>query len=99
MARKEFDDEMRGAAFKNDRKTKGDNRPNYTGTVQIEGTEYWVSVWIQEAKSGKREGEKFLSFAFNEKDEDGGSRKSSRSKPSRQEEDPAEDFDDEIPFD
>lgn len=96
MASDEYDNEMRGAAFKNDRKKKGDKKPHYTGTIQIDGEEYWVSVWLQEIKRGKREGETMLSMAFNEKDEEGGSRKR---KPSRQkEDDPGDDFDDEIPF-
>lgn len=97
MARKEYDNEMRGAAFKNKRKKKGDSRPHYTGSIQIDGEEYWVSVWLQEISQGEREGETMLSMAFNEKDEEGGG--SRKRKPSRQkEDDPGDDFDDEIPF-
>jgi hypothetical protein len=38
--------------FKND---KGDNpkRPDYTGTINIDGDEYKLAAWIKEGKKGK----------------------------------------------
>ena len=59
----EFDDELRGALYKND---KGDNpkRPDARGFCKIGGVEYWVSAWTRVASSGKRAGERFQSLAF-----------------------------------
>lgn len=37
--------------FKNDRKTT-DTHPDYTGTILIEGKEYWISGWRKEGKKG-----------------------------------------------
>lgn len=50
--KKEFNNEMRFALFKND---KGDNpkRPDYQGTMQIAGVQYKLSAWIRDGKSGK----------------------------------------------
>jgi len=38
--------------FKND---KGDNqkRPDYTGTINIEGKEYALSMWVKHGKKGE----------------------------------------------
>jgi hypothetical protein len=48
----EYDNTNRGALFDND---KGDNpkRPDMTGSLNIEGTDYRLSVWKREAKSGR----------------------------------------------
>jgi uncharacterized protein (DUF736 family) len=51
-----------GALFKNDK--KGNNKsPDYKGQAEINGVEMWVSAWIKES----RDGDKFLSMAFEEK--------------------------------
>lgn len=38
--------------FKND---KGDNpkRPDYTGTINIDGTDYKLAAWIKDGRKGK----------------------------------------------
>ena len=41
-----------GFLFKNDRKEQ-ERQPDYTGNLNIEGQEYWLSGWIKEGKSGK----------------------------------------------
>jgi len=35
----------RGALFANNRKTDGDNRPDMTGNIEIEGTKYRLAAW------------------------------------------------------
>lgn len=37
--------------FKNDRKTT-DSHPDYTGSILIDGKEYWISGWKKEGKRG-----------------------------------------------
>ena len=56
--------ENSGALFKvEDRKS--DKHPNYNGSVNVAGTEYWISAWINVAKSS---GETYMSLKVNPKD-------------------------------
>lgn len=77
----EFDDTNRGALFRND---KGDNpkRPDYTGEINVEGTDYRLSAWLRESKAGK----KYMSLSVQRKEAQ------------RPVETPQEGFSDEIPF-
>jgi hypothetical protein len=74
-----YDNKNRGALFLNDHKTDGDQRPNYTGKVELEramlidllkksqGTganiTLFVSGWVKEIGKGDRAGQKMLSLA------------------------------------
>ena len=62
----EFDNELRGALFKNKRKTKS-AQPDYVGQATIDGIEYWVSSWARKSKNGQA----YMSLAFTEKEEQG----------------------------
>jgi len=53
-----------GSLFKND-KMKNDKSPTYTGSINIDGVDYWQSAWVNETKDGK----KYFSQKFNRKDE------------------------------
>jgi hypothetical protein len=48
----QYDNTNRGALFKNDRKTK-DTQPGYTGSLNVDGVEYFLDAWVKEGKSGK----------------------------------------------
>jgi len=48
----QYDNEKSGVLFKND-KEGNEKRPDYKGSIQIEGTEYWLSAWIRDGKKGK----------------------------------------------
>lgn len=48
---KEYDNTNRGALFVNNRKEK-DNHPDYTGTIDIRGEEYYISGWKKEGRTG-----------------------------------------------
>ena len=90
-----FDNTNKGTMFKNDRKTQ-DNQPDYKGSINIEGTEYWASGWIKVAgPNAKNPGAKFLSMAFEPKD-GGFSGKKPEPKPAPKYD--LSDMDDDIPF-
>jgi len=61
----QFENNLRGVLFNND-KRKSDASPDMTGHLEIEGTEYWVSAWWQEAKTGVE----YLSFRINPKEDE-----------------------------
>jgi uncharacterized protein (DUF736 family) len=56
---KQFDDELHGVLFVNDRKTT-DNQPDYSGKCQVDGQEYRISGWKRDSQTGK----KFLSLSL-----------------------------------
>ncbi len=52
-----------GVLFKNDKK-ESERHPDYKGNITVNGTDYWLSAWIKEGKSGK-----FMGLALSPKDE------------------------------
>ncbi len=57
-----------GILARNKRKEK-DTHPTHTGSINVEGREYWLSAWVKDGKPGsKLEGEKFFSLALKPKD-------------------------------
>ena len=64
MADKEYDNNMQGVLFKNDKKSTS-KHPDYTGSCEIDETEYWVSAWIKTARGS---GKKFMSMAYTRKE-------------------------------
>jgi len=46
----QYDNNNRGALFKND-KQGNEKRPDYKGDLNVEGVEYRVSAWIKKSKS------------------------------------------------
>jgi hypothetical protein len=84
-----FDNTNHGVMFKNDRKTQ-DNHPDYSGTLNVDGTEFFLNGWIKvSGPTAKNQGAKFLSVSINKKD------KQPEQRPTPT---PGLDFDDDIPF-
>jgi hypothetical protein len=49
-----YDNNLRGALFKNEQKEQ-DTHPDYRGSIEISGQEYWLDAWIEVAKkTGKK---------------------------------------------
>lgn len=60
---KQYDDTNRGALFKNERKEQ-ESHADYRGSLNVDGTDYWVSSWIKTSKNGQ----KFMSLSVKCKD-------------------------------
>ena len=43
--RKVYDNNNRGAVWKNERKRPGKKDADFTGTLEIDGIQYWVNGW------------------------------------------------------
>lgn len=84
----EYDNTNTGVLFRNQDKAT-DRHPDYNGSLNVEGKEYWFSGWIK-TSSGRGKlpaGTKFLSVAITAKDDP-------PSRPNTGD----QDFDDDIPF-
>jgi hypothetical protein len=62
----QYDNTNTGVAFKNDRKTE-DWQPEYRGSLNVEGVEYWLDLKIRDGKNGK-----FFSVKLKRKDRPAG---------------------------
>jgi hypothetical protein len=61
----EYDNNNRGSLFKNDRKDDA-KFPDYKGSINVDGTDYWLSAWIKVSKDGN----KFMSLSVKNKNAD-----------------------------
>lgn len=63
-----YDNTNTGMLSRNERKEK-DTHPEYRGSINVEGKEYWLSAWVKEGKpGGKMEGKKFFSLSIEAKE-------------------------------
>lgn len=62
----DFDKTNRGSIWKNDKKDK-DSHPDFTGSLNVAGVEYWVSAWKR--KEGANPKAPALSFSIKPKEE------------------------------
>ena len=73
-----------GVLFKNDKK-ESEKHPHYKGSILVDGTDYWLSAWIKEGKSGK-----FMGLAVSPKE--------TQAQPVKQTSKRVEDMDSDVPF-
>ena len=60
----DFDNTNRGSIFRNDKKSE-EKHPDMNGTINIDGTEYWISGWKKVSKAGSG----FISLSVRPKQE------------------------------
>lgn len=85
----EYDNTNRGVLFNNKEKKTQDSHPDYSGSINVGGVDYWLSGWIKESKDGK----KFFSLSVKPKD-------AAKSAPPARKAAPVQDLDDgsDLPF-
>lgn len=54
----EYDNTNRGTLYRNENK-KDENHPDYSGSLNVSGKEFWLSGWVKESK---KDGKKFFSL-------------------------------------
>ncbi len=59
-----YDNTNKGILGRNDRKTQ-DNHPDFSGSINVEGRDYWLSGWVKERKDGSG---RFFSLSVKPKD-------------------------------
>jgi len=89
-----FDDRNRGSIWANKKKREGKQDPDFTGSLNVDGKDYWVSAWKR--KPDARDSAPALSFSVKQKD---GKPQQQENAPSAPRRSMKEDMDgDEIPF-
>ena len=61
----EYDNTNRGVLFNNSDKKRNENDPAYSGSINFNGVDCWLSGWIKESKDGK----KFFSLSVKPKEQ------------------------------
>lgn len=47
----QYDNTNKGALFRNNRKTS-DSYPDFSGSVNVNGHDFWISAWVKQDKNG-----------------------------------------------
>jgi hypothetical protein len=89
MAGKDFDNTNRGSIWRNEKK-ETDKHPDFTGSLNVDGKDYWVSAWKRKPDASERA--PALSFSVKLKDGAAPKQDSGARQPLKPE------LDDEIPF-
>lgn len=102
-----YDNTNSGALFQNNNR-QSDRSPDYRGTLNVDGMDFWVSAWVKES----RRGEEYISLSITPKEKEDSTPAShpprtlsngGRKPPKDENEDlgpafPSEDGDDKVPF-
>ena len=63
-----YDNTNSGMMARNENR-KTDKHPEFSGSVNVEGTDYWLSAWVNEGRlGGKMEGKKYFSIKLSRKE-------------------------------
>lgn len=62
----QYDDRNRGQIWRNEKKRPDKQDPDFTGSLNVDGKDYWVSAWKR--KEGAAERAPALSFTVKPKD-------------------------------
>ena len=63
-----YDNTNSGILAKNLECDESRKQPQYRGSVNVEGVDYWISAWIQDGREGtKLEGQKYFSMKLEAK--------------------------------
>ena len=90
----DYDNTNRGAIFKNDKK-ETEKHPDFTGSLNVEGKEYWISAW----KRRPDQSEKAPALSFSIKAKDSGNTQRQDQKQNKQNDGTGFDgMEDDIPF-
>jgi len=65
----DFDNTNRGSIWRNEKKRAGKQDADFTGTLNVNGVEYWVNAWKR--KEGAADKAPALSFSIRPKDDQG----------------------------
>lgn len=84
----EYDNTNRGALWRNDDMREGKKDPEFRGSINVDGVDYWVNGWKR--KPGANPKAPALSLSVSRKDQNRA--------PNPANNPPADDFDDDIPF-
>lgn len=82
----EYDNTDKGALFKNDKTGGNPNWPDYRGSINVAGKDYWLNAWLKKSKKG----DTYMSLSVKPKEQNG--------KPKQRDEAPQPDPNDNIPF-
>ena len=93
----QYDDRNRGSIWKNEKK-ETDKHPDFTGSLNVDGRDYWVSAWKRKPDASDRA--PALSFSVKPKDGKPQEQSVAASAPARRGsmKDAMDDMDDSIPF-
>jgi len=81
-----YDNTNRGALFSNKDKKTSENFPDYGGSLNVDGKEYFISAWLKDGPKGK-----FMSLSVKPKEDRQPTRTEQRAAPQQR-------GDDDIPF-
>lgn len=87
-----YDNTNRGQAWGNDKKER-DSQPDFKGSINVEGKEYWFSMWKR--KAGAHPNAPAVSFSVTSKEDVQAEGKAKAQKAVSPQ---VDDFDDDIPF-